>query len=148
MQITPKSAAVEHVTTDISESATTVLPAASRTSTTSALNYNGSESTIGSAELTVTDSHSSGYTTETSYRTATAGSIYSLGNSTYQRIRRHNVENYIREIHVGVEANATEAQIQAIRDDLRDLLSNEVDLIHETSGGSRRAVYLIAYQYM
>lgn len=49
---------------------------------------------------------------------------------------------------MGLEPNATESQVQAIRDDLRSLLSNEVSLIYDTSGGSRQAVYLIAYQYM
>ncbi|TDG45212.1 hypothetical protein AWZ03_008367 [Drosophila navojoa] len=112
------------------------------------INYNGSASTIGSAGHLLTDSHSSGYTTESSYQTATAGSSFSLDSSIYLSRRLRGADNYIQEIHVGLEPNATESQVQAIRDDLRSLLRNEVSLIHDTSGGSRRAVYLIAYQYM
>ncbi|EDW57706.1 uncharacterized protein [Drosophila virilis] len=109
---------------------------------------NSSACTIGSAELTVTDSQSSGYTTESSYQTATAGSNYSLSSTSYVSQQRPYPGNYLHEIHVAVEANATDAHVQAIRDDLRNLLCNEVALIHEASGGNRRAIYLIAYQYM
>ncbi|XP_030561873.1 uncharacterized protein LOC115763445 [Drosophila novamexicana] len=109
---------------------------------------NSSACTIGSAELTVTDSQSSGYTTESSYQTATAGSNYSLSSTSYISQQRPYPGNYLHEIHVAVEANTTDAHVQAIRDDLRNLLCNEVALIHEASGGNRQAIYLIAYQYM
>ncbi|XP_064539049.1 uncharacterized protein LOC135428858 [Drosophila montana] len=109
---------------------------------------NSSACTIGSAELMVTDSQSSGYTTESSYQTATAGSNYSLSSTSYVSQQRPYPGNYLHEIHVAVEANATDVHVEAIRNDLRNLLCNEVALIHEASGGMRQAIYLIAYQYM
>lgn len=144
VQIVPKSASEACLATDPSESAMTMFSGAT---TPALIHYNGSASTIGSAGHLLTDSRSSGYTTESSYRTAT-GSNFSLDSSIYLSTRRRSANNHIQEIHVGLEPNATESQVQAIRDDLRSLLSNEVSLIYDTSGGSRQAVYLIAYQYM
>ncbi|KAM8714998.1 hypothetical protein ACLKA7_002101 [Drosophila subpalustris] len=100
-------------------------------------------STIGSARLT--ESQTSGYTTESSYQTATAGSTSSFLSQPLDLTTAHN---YLREIHVRVETSATNHQIQEIRSDLRSLLSNEVALISLASGGSRQAVYLIAYTFM
>jgi len=53
--------------------------------------------------------------------------------------------DYLREIHVAIDALANQEEIQSIHRDLRELLTNEMALIRGTNGP---VIYLIAYNYM
>lgn len=104
-------------------------------------------STTSSLPVSTTESQTSGYTTESSYRTATGYARLSESSS-YASIETHfgpPPSNFLREIHVAIDIPATEEEIQSIRQDLRDLLTNEITYI---SQNDEDVVYLIAYHYM
>lgn len=102
---------------------------------------------IGSVHLV--GSQTSGFTTESSYQTAIArdsNMSFSNYNDPYRRVlHTTSSDNCLREIHVNHDNIASVDQIEAINLELRTLLSNEIDYIREVSGGSRQAVYVIAY---
>lgn len=71
---------------------------------------------------------------------------FSNYNDPYRRVlHTTSSDNCLREIHVNHDNIASVDQIEAINLELRTLLSNEIDYIREVSGGSRQAVYVIAY---
>jgi len=100
--------------------------------------------TIGSANLSESDSETSGYTTESSYQTA-PGYERLPQTSSYASIQDSTTTDYLREIHVAIDALANQEEIQSIHRDLRELLTNEMALIRGTNGP---VIYLIAYNYM
>ncbi|XP_017835053.1 uncharacterized protein LOC108594400 [Drosophila busckii] len=102
-------------------------------------------SSIGTAHLTHTESQDSGYTTESSYQTATDSS-FSLG--TGSPLPAVDGAQFLHEIHVSIDSNAAEATVETISNDLSSLLSNEVEHIVLSSAGQRSAIYLIAYRFM
>ncbi|EDW78024.2 uncharacterized protein Dwil_GK19374 [Drosophila willistoni] len=111
--------------------------------------HSSSVSTIGSSHLTIDDSETSGYTTESIYRSSPESS-YTLTGSSYNSFQINfgpPLGNFLREIHIGINANATCEQIEGICWDLRRLLTNEIAFIHQ-AGDFRPAIYLIAYHYM
>lgn len=115
----------------------------------SSLSCGSTISSIGSARLT--ESQTSGYTTESSYQTAAARDstlTYSNYDESYRRALHSVGNNQIEEIHVGLDGIASGDQIQAIYHELRNLLSNEIELIRVLSDGNREAVYVIAYSLM
>ncbi|KAH8351852.1 hypothetical protein KR084_000210 [Drosophila pseudotakahashii] len=105
-------------------------------------------STIGSAVLSESDSESdsqtSGYTTESSYQTA-SGYERLPQTSSYASIQTTPPADFLREIHVAIDTLATQEEIQSVHRDLRELLTNEMGLIGGTNGP---VIYLIAYNYM
>ncbi|XP_017014620.2 uncharacterized protein [Drosophila takahashii] len=107
-------------------------------------------STIGSAELSESDSNSesgsqtSGYTTESSYQTA-SGYERLPQTSSYASIQTSPHADFLREIHVAIDTMATIEEIHSVHRDLRELLTNEMGLIGGTNGP---VIYLIAYNYM
>lgn len=106
----------------------------------------------GSTISGLTESQTSGYTTESSYQTATERDstlTYSIYDDTYRRMEGMLISNnQLQEIHVSIGATESIAQTQAIYESLQNLLSNEIELIRVLSDGSREAVYVIAYSLM
>ncbi|XP_016964397.2 uncharacterized protein LOC108034121 [Drosophila biarmipes] len=100
--------------------------------------------TIGSADLSESNSETSGYTTESSYQTA-PGYERLAQTSSYASVQNSATANYLREIHVAIDALANHEEIQSVHRDLRELLTNEMALVGGTSGP---VIYLIAYNYM
>lgn len=101
----------------------------------------------------LTESQTSGYTTESSYQTATereSNLTYNIYDDTYHHSLPSMLisNNQLQEIHVSIDGIASVAQIQAVYESLRNLLSNEIELIRVLSDGSRDAVYVIAYSLM
>lgn len=113
----------------------------------SSLSCASSIGSIGSVQLS--GSQTSGFTTESSYQTAIArdsNMSFSDYTDSYRRVlHTTSSDNCLREIHVSHDSIASFDQIEAINLELRSLLSNEIELIREVSGGSRQAVYVIAY---
>lgn len=104
-------------------------------------------STTSSLPISTTESQTSGYTTESSYRTATGYARLSESSS-YASIETHfgpPPSNFLREIHIAIDIPATDEEIQSMRQDLRDLLANEITHIGQND---EDVVYLIAYHYM
>ncbi|XP_017060980.1 uncharacterized protein LOC108101237 [Drosophila ficusphila] len=104
-------------------------------------------STIGSAHLSPSESQTSGYTTESSYQTATGYELLPQ-NSSYASFETYYgppPSNFLQEVHVAIDPAASGEEIQSVRRDLRTLLTNEMDLIGASNAD---VVYLIAYNYM
>ncbi|XP_016986012.1 uncharacterized protein LOC108049372 [Drosophila rhopaloa] len=104
-------------------------------------------STIGSAQLSTSDSQTSGYTTESSYQTA-SGYERLPQTSSYASVQTYYgppPADFLREIHVAIDPSASGEEIQSVHHDLRELLTNEMGLI---GGENNQAIYLIAYHYM
>lgn len=116
----------------------------------SSLSCASSINSIGSVLLS--GSQSSGFSTESSYQTAIAReSNMSFSNyaDSYRRVMHTtSSDNCLREIHVSHDSIPSVDQIEAINLELRSLLTNEIQVIHELSGGTRQAVYVIAYSLM
>lgn len=116
----------------------------------SSLSCASSINSIGSVRLS--GSQTSGFTTESSYQTAIARdsnmSFSNYADSNRRILHTTSRDNSLREIHVSHETIASVDQIEVINIELRSVLSNEIEFIREVSGGSRQAVYVIAYSLM
>ncbi|KAI8042122.1 hypothetical protein M5D96_003424 [Drosophila gunungcola] len=89
----------------------------------------------------------SGYTTESSYQTA-SGYERLPQTSSYASIRTYygpSPADFLWEIHLAIDPSATGEEIQSMHQDMRALLINEMHLIGDTNN---QAIYLIAYNYM
>ncbi|XP_052853424.1 uncharacterized protein LOC128262895 [Drosophila gunungcola] len=103
--------------------------------------------TISSFQLFSSDSETSGYTTESSYQTA-SGYERLPQTSSYASIRTYygpSPADFLWEIHLAIDPSATGEEIQSMHQDMRALLINEMHLIGDTNN---QAIYLIAYNYM
>ncbi|XP_070133664.1 uncharacterized protein [Drosophila bipectinata] len=104
-------------------------------------------STTSGFGISVTESQTSGYTTESSYQTPTGYALLSESSS-YASIGNHHglpPSNFQRDIHVPIDIPPTEEETQSIHENLRDLLTTELALISQDDAS---VVYLIAYHYM
>ncbi|XP_017116936.1 uncharacterized protein LOC108138900 [Drosophila elegans] len=106
---------------------------------------NSISSSISSVQLFSSDSDTSGYTTESSYQTA-SGYERLAQTSSYASIQTYyGPADFLWEIHLAIDPSATGEEVQSVHQDMRDLLINEMGLIGDTNN---QAIYLIAYNYM
>lgn len=113
-------------------------------------------SSIGTAHLSTSESQTSGYTTESSYETVIGYELLTESRSYAEHLAQsrsyaasiqtnYGPTNDLSEIHVPMDPASSEEDIQTVRRDLQDLLTN---LVFHLRQGRNQAIYIIAYNYM